>query len=164
MLQYKLKELRRREGITQAELARALDVSVGAVGNWESGKRTPDIRTLHRIADCFSVTVDYLAGLSDAGLATDMEFSVCCPDDGMIGAGIRTGDTVYIRRQDAVEDGRIGAVLIGGEVLLRRIYRYGEYLVLQADNPAWGPMVFPAGAGNPVHVLGMAVSFVGVLS
>ena len=62
MLKDRLKELRRREGITQTELARALQVSVGAVGNWESGKRNPDIHMLNRIADGFHVSVDYLTG------------------------------------------------------------------------------------------------------
>ena len=160
MLQYKLKELRKREGITQAELARALQVSVGAVGNWESGKRTPDIRTLHRIADCFSVTVDYLSGLSTPVPDTAEDWQIICPDDAMIGAGIRPGDTVRIRRQGPVEDGRIGAVQIGGEILLRRIYRCGEYLVLQADNPGCKPMVFPVENGDRVRILGVAVSFV----
>ena len=158
MLQYKLKELRRREGITQAELARALQVSVGAVGNWESGKRTPDIRTLHRIADCFSVTVDYLSGLS-APVPGEEDWQIVCSDDSMIGAGICPGDTVRIRRQETVEDGRIGAVQIGGEILLRRIYRCGEYLVLQAENPGCKPMVFPAERADRVRILGMAVSF-----
>ena len=162
MLQYRLKELRRREGITQAELARALQVSVGAVGNWESGKRTPDVRTLHRIADCFAVTVEDLCGLAPT---TDAEenLRVICSDDAMIGSGIRPGDTVYIRRQDAVEDGRIAAVQVDGEILLRRIYRCGEYLVLQADNPTRGPIVFPAGEAERIRILGMAVSFVGTL-
>lgn len=160
MLQYKLKELRKREGITQAELARALDVSVGAVGNWESGKRTPDIRTLHRIADCFSVTVEYLCGTSVFAANTERELRICCPDDAMLGAGIHPGDTVHIRRQNAVEDGRIGAVQVGGEILLRRIYRCGEYLVLQAENPSRKPMVFPAENEDRVRILGVAVSFV----
>ena len=62
MLKERLKELRRREGITQTELARALQVSVGAVGNWESGKRKPDLGMMTRIADCFCVSVDYLTG------------------------------------------------------------------------------------------------------
>lgn len=160
MLQYKLKELRRREGITQAELARALQVSVGAVGNWESGKRTPDVRMLHRIADCFSVTVAYLSGRSAPVPDTAEDMQIVCPDDAMIGAGIHPGDTVLVRRQDRVEDGRIGAVQIGGEIILRRMYRCGEYLVLQAENPGCKPMVFPAERADRVRILGMAVSFV----
>ena len=161
MLPYRLKELRRREGITQAELARALEVSVGAVGNWESGKRTPDIRTLHRIADCFSVTVDYLSGSVPVGEAGDLQ--LICPDDAMVGAGIRPGDTVRIRRRDTVDDGRIGAVQIDGQILLRRIYRCGEYLVLQAENPARGPMVLQGEDAKRIRILGEAVSFVSTL-
>lgn len=160
MLQYKLKELRRREGITQAELARALQVSVGAVGNWESGKRTPDIHTLHRIADCFSVTVDYLSGRSAPVPDTAEDMQIVCPDDAMIGAGIHPGDTVLVRRQDRVEDGRIGAVQIGGEIILRRMYRCGEYLVLQAENPRRKPMVFSVEDAPRIRILGVAVSFV----
>ena len=161
MLPYRLKELRRREGITQAELARALEVSVGAVGNWESGKRTPDIRTLHRIADCFSVTVDYLSGSVPVG--EDGDLQLICPDDAMVGAGIRPGDTVRIRRRDTVDDGRIGAVQIDGQILLRRIYRCGEYLVLQTENPARGPMVLQGEDAKRIRILGEAVSFVSTL-
>ena len=161
MLPYRLKELRRREGITQAELARALEVSVGAVGNWESGKRTPDVRTLHRIAECFSVTVDYLSGSTPVSDNGDLQW--ICPDDAMIGAGIRPGDTVHIRRRDTVSDGRIAAVQIDGQILLRRIYRCGEYLVLQAENPARGPMVFRMEEMERIRIWGEAVSCVHAL-
>lgn len=163
MLQYRLKELRRREGITQAELARALNVSVGAVGNWESGKRSPDVHMLHRIADCFSVTVDYLIGPSPTGDPAG-EFFVVCPDEALLGAGIHPGDTVHVRRREVMEDGRIAAVQIEGTVLLRRLYRCGEYLVLQAENPPYKPMVFPGGEGKWPPILGVAVSYTGALS
>ncbi|MBQ2278835.1 MAG: helix-turn-helix transcriptional regulator, partial [Clostridia bacterium] len=46
MFSEKLKEIRRRDGITQLQAAKQLGVSLGAVGNWESGKRTPDAEML----------------------------------------------------------------------------------------------------------------------
>ena len=75
MFSEKLKELRRRDGITQLQAAKHLGVSLGAVGNWESGKRTPDAEMLVHIADTFGVTVDYLLGRADdAGTApTEVE-------------------------------------------------------------------------------------------
>jgi len=75
MFSEKLKELRRRDGITQLEMSKRLGVSLGAVGNWESGKRTPDAEMLVHIADTFGVTVDYLLGRAeDAGdLPGDVE-------------------------------------------------------------------------------------------
>ena len=56
----RLKELRRERHMTQSELARLLQVSDGAVSMYESGQRQPNFETLKKIADIFSVTVDYL--------------------------------------------------------------------------------------------------------
>ena len=62
MLSLILKELRSRKNITQSDLASALGVSLGAVGNWESNKRMPDYETLKKLADYFDVSIDYLLG------------------------------------------------------------------------------------------------------
>lgn len=52
--------LRRKQGLTQIELAEKLSYSDKAVSKWERGESTPDITVLKAIADIFSVTVDYL--------------------------------------------------------------------------------------------------------
>ena len=57
MLSLILKELRSRKNITQSDLASALGVSLGAVGNWESNKRMPDYETLKKLADYFDVSI-----------------------------------------------------------------------------------------------------------
>ena len=56
----KLKELRKNKNISQIDLANELQVTKGAVGMWETNKRTPDIDTLKRIAQYFEVSVDEL--------------------------------------------------------------------------------------------------------
>lgn len=53
-------ELRRRDGITQAELAEKLNYTDKAVSKWERGASLPDISVLKDIADLFNVTIDYL--------------------------------------------------------------------------------------------------------
>ncbi len=73
----KLKEIRRRDGITQNQAAAQLGVSLGAVGNWESDKRTPDAEMLVHIADTFGVSVDYLLGRTDDGGSTPTEIDRC---------------------------------------------------------------------------------------
>jgi len=60
MLGDKLKLLRKINNITQAQLAKTLGVSTGAVGLWELNKRNPDTEILLKIAKFFKVTVDYL--------------------------------------------------------------------------------------------------------
>lgn len=51
--------------MTQASLAKVLKVSDRTVGFYETGERDPDTDTLIRLADFFTVSVDYLLGHSD---------------------------------------------------------------------------------------------------
>ena len=53
-------QLRRNAGLTQAELAQKLNYSDKAISKWERGESVPDVGTLKAVADCFSVSVDYL--------------------------------------------------------------------------------------------------------
>ena len=60
----KIKELRKRDGITQEQLAEILCVTNQAVSKWESENDYPDIEYIVPIADYFKVTTDYLFGHS----------------------------------------------------------------------------------------------------
>ena len=53
-------DLRRRNGMTQLELAERLKYSDKAVSKWERGESVPDVAVLKAIADLFGVSVDYL--------------------------------------------------------------------------------------------------------
>ena len=53
-------ELRKKKGITQEQLALALNISPQAVSKWETGTSQPDTQTLPLIADYFGVGIDYL--------------------------------------------------------------------------------------------------------
>ena len=56
----KLHTLRKQKGLTQEELSVLLYVSRTAVSKWESGRGYPNIDSLIRISEVFSVTVDEL--------------------------------------------------------------------------------------------------------
>jgi len=56
MISERIKELRQRV-YTQAEFARAVGVVRSTVNGWESGRRTPDLDTLRRIANALDVKV-----------------------------------------------------------------------------------------------------------
>ncbi len=52
--------LRKNKGITQEQLAEALNISAQAVSKWETGACQPDTLTLPLIAEYFNVSIDYL--------------------------------------------------------------------------------------------------------
>ena len=60
MFSKRLKELRKINNLTQAGLAKKIEVTTGAVGLWETGKRLPDLETIVKISKIFNVTEDYL--------------------------------------------------------------------------------------------------------
>lgn len=61
----KLLHLRKREGLSQEDLAAHLEVSRQAVSRWEMGTALPDVPNLLRISKRFDVTVDSLLDDSD---------------------------------------------------------------------------------------------------
>ena len=63
---FKLKQLRKKRGVTQTELANRLGVTQQAVGKWETGRSSPDPITLMRLAEYFSVSTDTLLGREGA--------------------------------------------------------------------------------------------------
>lgn len=61
----RVRELRNARGWGQKDLAAKLQISYQAVGNYETGRREPDIKTIFAMCDLFGVTADYLLGRSD---------------------------------------------------------------------------------------------------
>lgn len=58
----RLKEIRKRLGITQVKMAMDLHLSQNSVSRYETGRHEPDLRTLVRIADYLNVSLDELVG------------------------------------------------------------------------------------------------------
>lgn len=61
----RLKSIRARRGLSQADLARILGVSTGNVGNWESKRSLPSNKSLGNIAAKLSVSTSFLIGEED---------------------------------------------------------------------------------------------------
>lgn len=59
-LDEKLVHLRKEKGLTQLELAEAVNVSRQAVSKWESGGGTPSTENLRGLSELYGVSVDYL--------------------------------------------------------------------------------------------------------
>ena len=61
----RIKELRRKQGMTQAALAEIIDVRQDSICIYEKGKNYPEVRRLLILADYFGVSLDYLMGRTD---------------------------------------------------------------------------------------------------
>jgi len=57
--------LRIENSLSRAELAEKLNVSVRLISYWETGQRECGFDMLIKIADLFSVSIDYLLGRKD---------------------------------------------------------------------------------------------------
>ena len=87
------------------------------------------------------------------------DFALTCKGDSMINARIFSGDIVYIRQQDTVENGEIAAVLIDGEATLKRVRLFNDHISLEPENPQYRPIVLWGEEMNSVRILGKAVAF-----
>ena len=61
----KIKELRKRDGRKQEDLAKALGVTSQAVSGWEANGCYPDMGMIPAIANFFHITIDELFGYNN---------------------------------------------------------------------------------------------------
>ena len=65
MLAQRLAELRVAHGYTKKKIGELLNMSPEGYGHYESGKRTPSPTIIKTLADLYSVTTDYILGVTD---------------------------------------------------------------------------------------------------
>ena len=199
---------RKRNGLSQQDLADKTGLKRSAIGMYETGKREPDFETLETIADFFNVNIDTLLGKSKPSLPTRVlpanviplpemkkiplvgqiacgtpilaeqnieeyidlpshiraDYALTCKGDSMVNIGIQSGDIVYIRQQEEVENGQVAAVMVGDdEATLKRFYCEDNVVQLIAENATIPPKVYIGEAINQIHVVGLAVAYTHII-
>lgn len=77
MFEERIKELRLSLGLNQIQFGKKLFVTKQCVSNWENGNIQPSVDMLIKISKTFSVSIDYMLGLSNeltldvSGLTTE---------------------------------------------------------------------------------------------
>lgn len=61
----RIRQVRSKKGITQAELANAIGMSRQGLAYYENNQREPKLETWQKLADYLGVSVPYLQGFSD---------------------------------------------------------------------------------------------------
>lgn len=93
MIADKIKMLREKRGMTQAELARRLGVTRSGVNAWEMGITIPSTQYIVELSQLFKVSTDYLldmpdtptvsvTGLNDREIASIVEIIECYREKG----------------------------------------------------------------------------------
>ena len=83
------------------------------------------------------------------------DFCLRIKGDSMININIMDGDIVFIKKQEDLENGEVGAVLVEDSATLKRFYRMNGEVYLQSENPVYKPIVISSGE---VMVLGKMVA------
>lgn len=69
--------MRKKSGMTQAELAQKLKIANSTIGMYEQGRRHPDNATLSRLCKVLDVSGDYMLNLSDDSECASEKSEVC---------------------------------------------------------------------------------------
>lgn len=121
-IQKQIAMLRKRNNMTQAELAEKLSISYQAVSQWENGNTFPDITMLPEIAKIFNVSIDALFNEENSS-NIDLSFPFKVKDDTLY-VIVSKGNKVLtmneankiVRDNNFINDEKI-VVNIKGEVL-----------------------------------------------
>lgn len=70
-LPQKIRTLRKKKGMSQLEMAEALNVSRQAISGWEAGTSKPSIENLKYLSDFYDVSLDWLCSEDDTDDITD---------------------------------------------------------------------------------------------
>lgn len=151
-------------------VAKAIGVSAKYIMGWNADEKLPDniipmpkmrkIPLLGNIA-CGEpiLAVENIEDEIDIPDTINADFALRCKGDSMINARINDGDIVYIKQDTDINNGDIAAVLIEDEATLKRVYRYPDKMILQAENPAYEPLIYIFDESTQIRLIGKAVGF-----
>lgn len=125
----RLKELRKKSGLSQTDFARKFGVAQNTVSNWENENRLLDTLTANEIANFFCVSVDYLLGREsapDSPPAPSVPGSKWIPVVGTIPAGTPI---------EAVEE------VLDYEEISPQMAATGEYFALRIKGKSMEPKI-----------------------
>ncbi len=159
---YESGEIKNLKQATVLEMAKIFNCSPSYLMGWEECEEKSaeenSLPLLGKIAagqpilaaeDC-----EYFSPIND----TRADFCLRVKGDSMIGAGIKDGDIVFIRKQDSVDDGEIAAVLVEDEATLKRVYITDDAVTLISENPKYKPMIYTKKQCKNIRILGKAVA------
>ena len=88
------------------------------------------------------------------------DFYLRVEGDSMNGAGILDGSLVLVQQSGTIDSGKIGVVLVGDEVTVKRVVYKKNMMILEAANPEVENRYFTADEVRslPVQILGRVVS------
>jgi repressor LexA len=116
-------------------------INVPVLGSIAAGS---PILAVENIEDTFPLPADFVGD--------DEMFMLRVRGDSMVNAGILDGDLVAVRQQPSADNGDIVAAMIEEEATVKRFFREADHIRLQAENPAYPPIL-----ARDVRVLGKVV-------
>lgn len=132
-LDEKLIYLRKKKGLTQLELAEAVNVSRQAVSKWESGGGTPSTENLRGLSELYGVSVDYLLNEEERK-----------PENGNVPKDEPGNNPASIRERKLLYYVVVGicilVLFIGGAIMADKS-SFSLYGVYQADGIVAGPAI-----------------------
>ena len=84
-------------------------------------------------------------------------FGLKVQGDSMIEAGILSGDTIFVRRQQTAQRGEIVCALIGDEATVKYYFPERDYVRFQPANAGMAPILVRATDFKPTMLLGLVV-------
>lgn len=123
----RLSELRLKQNLSQQDVANSLGLSRQVYNNYELGKRQPSFEILQKLALFYTVSVDYLLGVSDAP-EKPRKRGVKIPVLGVVQAGVPI---------EAIED------IIDYEEIPEDMARTGEFFGLEVRGESMEPKFSP---------------------
>lgn len=119
-------------------------------------------------AACGEPIYDPAYGTETVSVEDDLacDFALTAKGDSMIGDRIQSGDVVFFRKQEEVDDGDVVAVVIDDEVMIKHISRVRDtsgtviYTLFLSSNPKYTPIsVGGENETRAVRILGKAIAF-----
>lgn len=103
----KLTQIRKKSGMTQAELGNKLNVTYQAVSKWERGESEPDFATMSKIAKIFGVSLSYFEDDGEVNLSETAVTAPPAEEKKIIGTCTSCGRVIYEGEGESGENGKL---------------------------------------------------------